>query len=71
MIEKGLNFIEEDFEPKFGTCFLFNMQEGGWNFNLFIYDCCNPQNHHQWFGYYAYQRKKDKYDNNMVNLKGI
>ena len=66
----GLNFIEEDFEPDFGTCFLFNMKEG-WNFNLFIYECCNPQNRNKWFGYYADQRKEDKFRNNKVNLKGI
>ena len=71
MEEYGLNILEDNYEPKFGDTFILNEQEDDWNFNIFIFECINPKNSDEWYGYLLNQRKKDKYNDNRVNLNGL
>lgn len=71
MEEYGLNIIENNFIPTFGTTFILNESENGWNYNIFVFDCCDPNDRDIWYGYLPNQRNRDKYDNNRINLNGL
>jgi hypothetical protein len=73
----GLICFEYDYVPKFGTTFLINISAQDWKYHMFIYECSDPKDPNIWFGYYAGQRKRDKYlprpneSHHRVNLNGL
>jgi hypothetical protein len=70
MIRYGLICFEADYVPQYGVTFLINIPTTTWKFHLFVYECSDPNDPNQWYGYYLYQLKKCKYNDLRVNLNG-
>lgn len=68
MMEHGIRILEDIFIPKFADVFLINETEGGWPCNIFLYECTNPDDNHEWYGYILNQLPQHKYDSGNVDL---
>jgi hypothetical protein len=66
--EFGIYCLDDNYTPIKGDTFILNETEQGWNYNIFVFDCVNPLDTYQWFGYILRQHKKHKYFNIDVNL---